>query len=99
MFTNKFQIKTAKLTRLKITGKFGCTVSVFIVSVVIIVRLFGSFASIFSFSASPSSNMNGCIFYDCHNPTPNRTAYPAEKEGYVLRADMPRQIIAIPLLK
>ena len=43
--------------------------------------------------------MNGCIIYACYNPTPNRTAYPAEKEGYVLRADMPRQIIAIPLLK
>ena len=36
MFTNKFQTKTAKLARYKNTGKFGCTVSVVIVYVVIV---------------------------------------------------------------
>ena len=34
-----FTIKAAKLARLKNTGKFGCTVSVFNMSVVIVVRL------------------------------------------------------------
>ena len=43
MFTNKFQTKTAKLARYKSTGKFGCTVSVFILSVMIVVRVFGGF--------------------------------------------------------
>ena len=92
MFTNKFQTKTAKLARSKNTGKFGCTVSVFNISVVIVVRLFRSFSFCLVCSASSSYAMHGNNLVACHNPTPNRTAYPNE---YVLRADMPRQKLCI----
>ena len=40
VFNKIDKIKSAKLARLKKTGKLGCTVSVFNMSVVIVVRLF-----------------------------------------------------------
>ena len=92
MFNKAYKIKTAKLARLKNTGKFGCTVSVFNISVVIVVRLFRSFSFCLVCSASSSYAMHGNNLVACHNPTPNRTAYPNE---YVLRADMPRQKLCI----
>ena len=88
MFYNARKIKTAKPARLKNTGKFSCTVSVSNISVVIVVRLFRSFSFCLVCSASSSYAMHGNNLVACHNPTPNRTAYPNE---YVLRADMPRQ--------
>lgn len=92
MFNKVQKTKTAKLARLKNTGKFGCTVSVFNMSVVIVVRLFRSFSFCLVCSASSSYAMYGNNLVACHNPTPNRTAYPNE---YVLRADMPRQKLCI----
>lgn len=88
MFNKVQKTKTAKLARLKNTGKFGCTVSVFNMSVMIVVRLFRSFSCCSMCSASSSYAMHGNNLIACHNPTPNRTAYHNE---YVLRADMPRQ--------
>ena len=76
MFNKAQETKTAKLARLKNTGKFGCTVSVFNMSVVIVVRLFRSFSFCSMCSASPSYAMHGNNLIACHNLTPNRTAYP-----------------------
>ncbi len=67
MFYNARKIKTAKLARLNSTGKFGCTVSVFIVSVVIVVRLLGGFL----FSSVPFCSsayaMHGDTVTEYHN--------------------------------
>ena len=78
MFNNSQKTKTAKLARLKNTGKFGYTVSVFNMSVVIVVRLFRSFSFCSVCSASSSYAMHGNNLIACHNLTPNRTAYPAD---------------------
>ena len=92
MFNKAQKTKTAKLARSKNTGKFGCTANVFNISVVIVARLFRSFSFCLVCSASSSYAMHGNNLVACHNPTPNRTAYPNE---YVLRADMPRQKLCI----
>ena len=67
MFNKAQKTKTTKLARLRNTGKFGCTVSVFIVSVVIVVRLFGGFL----FSSVPFCSsayaMHGDTVTEYHN--------------------------------
>lgn len=67
MFNKAQKTKTTKLARLRNTGKFGCTVSVFIVSVVIVVRLFGDFL----FSSVPFCSsayaMHGDTVTEYHN--------------------------------
>ena len=77
---NKAQkTKTAKLARYKNTGKFGCTVSVFNMSVVIVVRLFLSFTTCTMSVALSSSYMYDNASVACHNfTTSNRTVYPVD---------------------
>lgn len=78
VFNKIGKIKTAKLARLKNTGKLGCTVSVFNMSVVIVVRLLRGFTPCTMFVALSSSYVYGNASVACHNfTTPNRTAYPA----------------------
>lgn len=73
---NKAQkTKTAKLTYRKQVCKFGCTVSVYAASVVMVVRLLGCSAPCSAFSASSSAYMYGNV--SVSSITPNRTAYPA----------------------
>ena len=91
--------KTAKLARKINTGKFDCTVSVFKMSIVIVVRLFRSFLFCPMFSASSSYSMHGNRFIACHNFTPNRTAYPKKLNmayGQICHAKFIMQLIAMP---